>query len=112
MDFPSPIKGTRINPSFAQGGRLRHEIYIDTGDRAQNEMIFEHLSQQQDLFEAEYGHPLQWEALPNARASRIADYRDDADVTFVDRHDEFITWFFDAGVRLRRALSGVELPKA
>ena len=112
MDFPSPIKGTRINPSFAQGGRLRHEIYIDTGDRAQNDMIFERLSQQQDLFEAEYGHPLQWEALPNARASRIADYRDDADVTFVDRHDEFITWFFDAGVRLRRALSGVELPKA
>ena len=35
MAFPSPIKGTRINPSFAQGGRLRHEIYIDTGDRAQ-----------------------------------------------------------------------------
>ena len=31
---------------------------------------------------------------------------------FVDAHDEFITWFFDAGVRLRRALSGVELPKA
>jgi hypothetical protein len=112
MDFPSPLRGTRVNPSFAQGARLRHEIYIDTGDKARNDAIFEHLSNQRERFEQEYGRPLQWEALPNARASRIADYRDDADVTFEDRHDEFITWFFDAGVRLRRSLSVIDPPPA
>jgi len=112
MDFPSPLRGTRLNPSFAQGARLRHEIYIDTGDKARNDVIFEHLSGVRERFEAEYGRPLQWEALPNARASRIADYRDDADVTFEDRHDEFITWFFDAGVRLRRSLSVIDPPPA
>lgn len=110
MDFPSPIKGTRINPSFALGGRLRHEIYIDFGDKLRNEETFEHFLRQRDRFEAEYGRALQWEAMPNAQASRIADYRDDADVTLVDRHDEFITWFFDAGVRLRRALSVIGPP--
>ena len=28
--------GTRINPSFASGQRLRHEVYIDTGNRERN----------------------------------------------------------------------------
>ena len=110
MSTQSPIKGTRINPSFAQGGRLRHEIYIDSGDKERNEALFEHLLDQREMFEDQYGRTVEWEALPKARASRIADYRDDADVTFEDRHDEFISWFFDAGVRLRRALSAVELP--
>jgi hypothetical protein len=112
MDFPSPIRGTRINPSFAQGRRLRHEIYIDTGDKVRNEEIFELLVSQRDAIEAEYGRALEWESLPNARACRIAEYRDDADVSFEDKHDEFISWFFDAGERLRRALSSIELPES
>ena len=110
MSTQSPIKGTRINPSFAQGGRLRHEIYIDSGDKVRNDGLFQHLLDQREMFEDQYGRTIEWEALPNARASRIADYRDDADVTFEDQYDEFISWFFDAGVRLRRALSAVELP--
>ncbi|MFV1989738.1 MAG: DUF4268 domain-containing protein [Acidimicrobiales bacterium] len=111
MDFPSPIRGTRINPSFAHGRRLRHEVYIDYGDKDQNETLFEHLSLQRELFEANYGRAVEWEALPNARACRIADYRDDADVTYEDRHDEFIAWFLDAGERLRRALASMTLPE-
>ena len=119
MDFPSSIRGARFNPSlrgtginssFAQGGRLRHEFYIDTGDKAENERIFEHIKQQKEPFENEYGRPLEWELLPEKRACRIAEYREDADVTFEDRYDEFIDWFFDAGVRLRRALSAIEPP--
>lgn len=110
MNFPSPIRGTGINPSFAHGGRLRHEIYIDTGDKGRNKEIFEHFLSQRDQFEAEYGRSLEWEELPNARASRIADYRDDSDVSFEDRHDEFISWFIDAGVRMRRAVGAIDPP--
>lgn len=112
MDFPSHVKGTRLNPSFAQGARLRHELYIDTGDRERNDAIFEHYLAQRDAIEATYGRPLEWEALPNARACRIADYRDDADVTYEDRHDEFIAWLMDAGVRMRKALASVDDPSA
>ncbi len=108
MDFPSPIKGTRLNPSFAQGRRLRSELYIDTGDLAGNEAIFDHLLQQKDVFETAYGRPLQWEELPKARASRITDYKADADITLEDQYDEFITWLLDAGVRMRRALATVD----
>ena len=110
MAFKSGIRGIWIKPSFAQGKQLRHHMYIDTGDKTEVEMIFEYLSQQQELFEAEYGRPLQWEAKPNARARIIADYREGADVTMEDHYDEFINWLFDAGERLRRALSAIELP--
>lgn len=107
MDFVSPIKGTRINPSFANGQRLRHELYIDTGDGARNLDMYEAFLGQRDQFEAAYGRPLNFEALPDARASRIAEYHSDAVVEAEDRHDEFIDWFIDAGERLRRALSSV-----
>ena len=110
MSFSSPIRGTRLNPSFADRRRLRNEIYIDTGNREHNERIFRLLRNQKEAFEAAYGRALEWEDLPNVRACRIADYRDDADVTYEDRHDEFIDWMIDAGVRVRRALAVANIP--
>lgn len=62
--------------------------------------------------ERAYGRPLNWEALPHARMCRVADYRDDGDVTFQDRHDEYIDWFLDAGVRLRRATAAIVPPSS
>jgi uncharacterized protein DUF4268 len=108
FDFRSPVRGTRMNVSFAQRRRLRNEIYIDTGDEASTESMFEHLAQQSDVFEEAYGGPVQWEELPNARASRIAVYRDGGDVNLEDNHDDYLAWFFDSGVRLRRALAAVD----
>ena len=32
----SPLRGTIISSAFAQGDRLRHELYIDTGDAERN----------------------------------------------------------------------------
>ena len=110
MEFPSGINSIWIGSSFARGRRLRQGIYINARDRTETEMIFECLLQQRESFEAEYGRPLQWETLPNSRSSLIAEYREDANVAFEDRHDEFIDWFFDAGERMRRALSAIELP--
>ena len=109
MDFRSPVRGTRLVTAFANGQRLRHEIYIDAGDRDLNAAIFESLLQQKEQFETEYGRSLHWEELPNARASRIVDYRDDADVTFEDQHDEFVDWLFDSGARMRRAIAAVDV---
>ena len=42
MSFPSPVKGTRLNPSFAQGKRLRSEIYIDSDDPARTKRSTKH----------------------------------------------------------------------
>lgn len=105
----SPIKGCRISCSFAQGDRLRHELYIDSGEGARNAELFEQLSAQQGQLEAVYERELSWEELPNKKASRVADYKDGCAVTAVERHDEFIDWFFDAGIRLRAALKTVSI---
>jgi hypothetical protein len=43
------------------------------------------------------------------RRGRVTDYRD-GDVTERERWDEFIDWFVDAGIRLRRAINGATLP--
>ncbi len=109
MSLPSPIRGTELNPSFAMGGRLRHEIYIDTGDGARNLEIFRALEGQREAMEAAYGRSLDFEELPDARACRIAEYRP-GEVTDEQAHGQYVEWFLDAGERLRRALGAVSLP--
>jgi hypothetical protein len=81
---------------------------VDTGDQEGTDAIFNHLHSQREALEAAYGGRLDWEDLPNARACRIADYRSDSDVTRVDQHDIYLTWFFDVGTRLRKALAAVQ----
>ena len=71
----------KYSTSFAQGGRVRAEIYIDTGDKLRNEGIFDELHAQKEAIEAAYGSALEWEKLETKRASRIAIYVDgDIDV--------------------------------
>ncbi|MGH3116142.1 MAG: DUF4268 domain-containing protein [Gaiellales bacterium] len=110
FEMKSPIRGCSISSSFAQNDRLRHELYIDTGDGDRNIELFGYLRDRQAQIEAAYEGPLSWEELPNRRACRIADYKDGCTVAQVERYDEFLDWFLDAGTRLRRALNGVTLP--
>lgn len=109
LDFPSGISGTYLAASFARGSRLRHELYIDSGDEERNLELLRALEAQRKTLEGTYGRPLTFEELPERRATRIAEYLENADVGDVSRHNEFIDWFFDAGNRLRRALEAVDL---
>lgn len=106
MDFPSPITGTRINPSFAAGGRLRHELYIDSGDGETNLELFESIRQQREAFEAAYGRPLEFEQLPGKRACRITEYAEGA-IDNSEDWDSYIDWFIDAGERMRVAIADI-----
>jgi hypothetical protein len=107
MTQPCPIPGAVISLSFAAGKRLRHELYIDSDDGEMNMHLFDALSAQREVLESGYGRPLEFDPLPERRACRIVEYRDDADVSQTARHDEFIDWFFDAGMRLRQAVAGL-----
>ena len=53
-----------------------------------------------------YGSPLEFQELPGKRACRIVEYGN-GEVKDVERHDEFIDWFFDRGERLRKAIDSV-----
>jgi len=61
--------------SFARGSKVRAEIYLDCGDKIQNELLFENLIVQKQEIESKYGSELSWERLDNRRSCRIAIYR-------------------------------------
>lgn len=71
----------KYGTNFNRNNKVSVEIYIDCGDKAQNESIFDALQSRQSAIETELGHPLTWERIDNKRACRIAVYRDgDIDV--------------------------------
>ena len=92
--------------SFAAGGKLRSELYIDFGDAEANSELLASLEERREAIERVYGGSLSWEELKGKRACRIADYGD-GDVADVAQHDAYIDWFFDRGARLRRAVETV-----
>jgi hypothetical protein len=47
-EMKGPISGCRYSSSFAWQDRLRHELYIDTGDGEKNMKIYEHLRNRQE----------------------------------------------------------------
>lgn len=73
--FSSGVKGFYYNASFAQGGRVRAEVYIDPGELEQNKQVFDALLNEKEVIEQEFGTTLEWERLEDSRASRIAVYR-------------------------------------
>ena len=62
----------RYGTSFAQGGRVRVDVYIDNGDKDWNERLFDELEGRKETVETELQEPLEWERLDNRRACRIA----------------------------------------
>lgn len=92
----------KYSTSFTQGGRVRAEVYIDTGDKMRNEAIFDFLSAQKNAIQAEYGNSeLVWERLDKKRACRVAVYRDgDIDVDS-ETLDGIRKWAIEHLLRLR-----------
>ncbi|HEY7389564.1 MAG TPA: DUF4268 domain-containing protein [Bryobacteraceae bacterium] len=73
--FRSGVPGADYGTSFAQGGRVRAELYIDFEDSEINKAFFDRLYGQRKEFEEAFGEVLSWERLDERRASRIAIYR-------------------------------------
>ena len=107
LSMPSPLKGGAFySVGFAAARRLRTELYIDSGDgdANTNANAFAQLAAAKARVEATYGRPLSWEDLTDRRACRIADYRDEGDITDANSWDDYIDWFLDSMARLRPAL--------
>lgn len=104
FSMPSPFKGgPYYSVSFAQGGKLRSELYIDYTEPEAVSALFEKLCALKSLVESTYGAELHWEELPGKRACRIADYSI-GDVINEDAFDQYIDWFIDSATRLRAAI--------
>jgi hypothetical protein len=73
--FASGYSGAAYGSSFAQGGRVRVELYIDEGDYDQNKKLFDWLEARKGIIEQSFGEKLEWERLDDRRASRVAVYQ-------------------------------------
>lgn len=62
--------------AFTKDHVLRIEIYIDTGDKEENNTAFLKLKEQKDYFENKIEQSLEWDILEDARACRIYITRD------------------------------------
>jgi hypothetical protein len=88
----------------ASSGRVRAEVYIDTGDKLRNEAIFDELKAQREAIEAAYGSTLEWEKLEAKRACRIAIYIDgDIDVDS-EKLAEIKKWVVANLLRMKQVL--------
>ncbi len=106
VTMPSPIKGTRYGVSFAAGGRVRSELYIDYGQQEANVAQLRALQMHAQTMEDIYGAELSWEELPERIACRIAAYST-GDIAKVEDHDFYIDWMIDSQERLRVAVNEV-----
>jgi Domain of unknown function (DUF4268) len=109
--FPSGVQGVNYGASFAQGGRLRVELYIDQGDTERNKALFDFLLGQKADIEHDFGEPLEWERLDDRRASRIAVYRAGQIDQPDDRLAEIRAWTVERLLHLKKVL-GPRLTRA
>lgn len=101
--------------SFAQGGRLRAEVYLDTGEREMTKGLFDSLFAERPALEQRFGEPLVWERIDGKRASRVALYSEAPDFDDEDAVDAALALFkskierfmdtFDSILRARAATS-------
>jgi hypothetical protein len=109
--FSTRTNGFQYGSSFAAGGRVRAEIYIDFGQRSQNVAALEALAENKSALERAFGEPLEWERLEGKRACRIAVYRQGMIEDSTASLEEYHRWAVDRLLRFK-SVFGPELPTA
>ena len=100
----SPIKGSSMSSSFARNHLIRHEMYINRGSRTANLELLEELNAKRSIIEDAYGRELTFEDPgQERRAVRLAEYRE-GHWSRSDDFEEYVNWFIDCGIRMRRAI--------
>lgn len=81
----------------------RVNLYINDGSKEWNKEQFQVLYQHKDEIEARFGGPLEWQLLPNRKASRIKYEISNYGVKDRDRWSELQDQLIDAMIRLEKA---------
>lgn len=100
--FASGFSDISYGVAFAQGGRVRAEVYIDRGDANLNKDLFDTLAKEKQSIETEFGEALEWERLDDRRASRIASYRQGSIDDDSQSIDEIKVWAIDRLLKLKK----------
>jgi hypothetical protein len=98
----SGTPGFSYSFNFPSGGRIRTELYIDSGDQVANKTAFDRLAGQRAAVEAEFGAPLIWERLDKTQASRIAHYGSGSITDPPEKLIEYRRWAVEHLLRFRK----------
>lgn len=93
--------GFAYSASFKSKRRFGVELYIDTGNKDKNEQYYDQLYEQKDAIEQELGNALSWERLDNARACRIAFYREGSIDASEEELNELQDWAIETLIKFR-----------
>jgi len=94
LSFGAGKSGLSFVWAFKSNNRFAIELYIDTGDKNENERIFEELEKHKDKIENEI-KGLIWERMEEKRACRIAIYKNiKGNIKYLSEEDypEIIEW--------------------
>jgi len=103
--FSSGVSGINCAACFAQGEKVRVELYIDQGDAEINKQLFDTLAASRQDIEREFGEPLEWERLDDRRASRIALYRAGSIEDDEDTLTEIRAWMIERLLKIKKVFS-------
>ena len=92
--------------AFTKRG-LSSELVFESPDAELNLLRFQTLEAKQAEMEQAYGQALAWQDLPGRKATRVAEYLPDAEVTSEEHWDQYLDWLLDRQTRLRHALAAV-----
>lgn len=110
--FSSGTKGVLYSAAFANGDRMRAEVYIDVGHAGRNKAMFDWLRERQNELEEKMGAPLHWERLDQRRASRISIVRNGTSINSAAQDgDQMRAWLVERLLKLK-AVFGPLLPQA
>lgn len=102
--FGSGVSGVPYGASFAQGGRVRVEAYIDLEDASMNKSLFDKLVACRKEIEDAFGETLEWERLESRRASRVACYSMGSITASPEEVENIRQWIIDHLLRFKRVL--------
>lgn len=102
--FSSGINGVTYGANFAQGGKVRTELYIDLGEQEKNKYIFDELHRQKEQIESALGEKVSWERLDNKRASRLAIYAEGSIDDSGAELEQIKSWHIERLLKIRDSL--------
>ena len=104
--FSSGVRGITYGANFAQGGKVRSELYIDLGDQDKNKYVFDELVLLKEEIVNSLGEPVIWERLDNKRASRLALYTDGSIEDSDSDLETIKSWHIERLLKLKSILGG------
>lgn len=99
-NFGAGREGFTFGWSFDQEGRLRTDLYFDTGDAKKNKRIFDWFYHQREDIEHNLKFPLTWERLDKHRSCRVFTDRSGTITDSSEKLDELKVWAVDTMIAM------------